>query len=141
MNWMKPLLLLVALGHMILGLYGLYAPDSVAPMLGLETVTAGGRGELRAVFGGMVTAMGVAVLRGSMGGAASRQWLWTVATLYVGLAAGRVVSLGLDGLTAHTLFGGILEGGLAVVLYWCGMELGAARPSAGPSDPPVPAGD
>ena len=91
---------------------------------------------------GMVTAMGVAVLRGSLGGAASRQWLWAVATLYVGLAAGRIVSLGLDGLTAHTLFGGVLEVGLAVILYWCGMELGnaGAGASPGPAEP-TPTGD
>lgn len=135
MKWITPLLLLLALGHVLLGLYGLYAPGSVAPMLGLEAVTAGGSGELRAVFGGLIAAMGVAILRGSLGGSAGRQWLWAIATGYVGLAAGRLVSLGMDGMAAHTLFAFLLEVGLAIVLFWTGMEVASAPAAPAASAP------
>jgi hypothetical protein len=143
MKWLTPLLLLLALAHILAGLYGLYAPDTLAPSLGLDMTTVGGRGEMRAIFGGLIAALGVMILRGSMGGPTGRQWLWAVATAYVGLAAGRLVSLGMDGMSAHTLFAGLLEGGLAVVMFWSGGAVGAkpvpAAPvgSAGPTADPV----
>ncbi len=140
MKWITPLLLLLALGHVLLGLYGLYSPDSIAALAGLEVTTAGGRGEMRAVFGGLIIAMGVGILRGSMGGPTGRQWLWAVGTAYVGLAAGRVVSLGMDGASAHTVFAGLLEGMLAVVFFWTGGAVGSTTPAVPVTAPaPVPA--
>jgi hypothetical protein len=137
MKWITPVLLLLALAHILWGFYGFYAPDAMAQLVGFEMTTTGARGEMRAVFGGLVGALGVAILRGSIGGKGRRQWLWAVATAYVGLACGRLISLGMDGMSAHTLFAGLFEVGLAILLFWIGMEVGNdAQPVPMATTPP-----
>jgi len=138
MKWVTPFLLLLALAHVLFGFYGLYSPDGMAGITGLEMATTGARGEMRAIIGGLMAALGIAILRGSMGGKTGRQWLWAVAAAYVGLACGRLVSLGMDGMSAHTLLAGLLEGVLATVLFWLGMEVGSDAPAPAPRRTPPP---
>ena len=130
MRWLKPLLLVVGFGHLLVGLYGLYAPATVARIVSIDLLTPGAFGEARAVFGGLIGALGIAIIRGALGGAGGRQWLFAVATGYTGMVVGRILSLGADGPTWHTLFTGLVEGGLAIVLFWAGMEVGRERAAA-----------
>jgi hypothetical protein len=127
MKSLGPVLLVVAAAHVLFGLYGLYSPQTLAPWAGLELTTPGAHGEIRAIFGGLIIAMGVAIGRGAVGGAGGRHWLWAIAAMYVGLVAGRVVSLGVDGFSMHTLIAGLFEGGLSAFLFWAGTEMPAAR--------------
>lgn len=126
MKWLKPLLLVAALGHILIGLYFLYAVDVVARLVGFDLLNTGSRGELRALAGGLVVALGAMILRGAIGGRFGRQWLYAAGLIYTGFLAGRVVSLGMDGLAAHTVFAGLFEAALAVLLFWSGAEVGRA---------------
>jgi hypothetical protein len=68
MKWLKPLLLVAALGHIVIGLYFLYAVEMAAPLVGFDLLTTGSRGELRRLAGGLVVALGAMILRGAVGG-------------------------------------------------------------------------
>ncbi len=83
---------------------------------------------MRAAFGGLIMAMGVILIRGTFGGAGGRQWLLAASVAYGGLFIGRVVSLGTDGVWAHTLLSGLIEGAMAAVLVYAGFELGKPAP-------------
>ncbi len=136
MKWLKPLLFAAGIGHVVLGLYFLYEVDAVARLLGFDLLNTGARGELRALAGGLVVALGAAVLRGAIGGRFGRQWLYAVGVIYSGLLAGRVVSLGMDGLAAHTLFAGLFEAALAVLFFWSGAEIGRSSEIVGEARQP-----
>ncbi len=136
MKWLKPLLFAAGIGHVVLGLYFLYEVDAVARLLGFDLLNTGARGELRALAGGLVVALGAAVLRGAIGGRFGRQWLYAVGGIYSGLLAGRVVSLGMDGLAAHTLFAGLFEAALAVLFFWSGAEIGRSSEIVGEARQP-----
>jgi len=129
MNWLKMLLLLLAFGHLLVGAYALSQPQAVAEMMSLEATTPGAVGELRAVFGGLIVALGLMILRGALGGYRGRQWLLAVSLAYFGLVLGRIVSLLMEGLSAHTLTAGALEAGLGVLLFYAAIDI--ARPVAG----------
>ncbi len=131
MKWLKPLLLLAALGHIAVGLYFLYAVDAVARLVGFDLLNTGSRGELRSMEGGLVVAIGAMILRGAFGGRFGRQWLYAAGIIYTGLLAGRVVSLGMDGLAAHTVFAGLFEAALVVLFFWSGAEVGRSATIAG----------
>ncbi len=143
MKWLKPLLLLAALGHIAVGLYFLYAVDAAARLVGFDLLNTGSRGELRALAGGLVVAIGAMILRGVFGGRFGRQWLYAAGIIYTGLLAGRVVSLGMDGLAAHTVFAGLFEAALAVLFFWSGAEVSRSvtvageAPKLGASSEPV----
>ncbi len=134
MKWLVPTLLALAAAHVV---FGLYSPETLAPWAGLELTTPGAHGEIRAIFGGLIIALGIAIARGALGGAAGRHWLWAVAGMYLGLVAGRLVSLGVDGFSMHTLAAGIFEGAVAGLLFWAGSE----APTAATAASPTPAAD
>lgn len=117
--------------HLIFGGYALFAPASVASFMGFELQGAGAVGEVRAIFGGLVFAIGLAILRGAAGGVRGRQWLFAVALGYAGLFAGRVVSLAGDGPTAHTLLSMAVEGAFAGFLLFAAGQLGASAEGGG----------
>lgn len=127
--WLKYALLVIGIAHLIFGVFALYAPGQVAGMIGLDMETAGGRGEVRALYGGLVCAVGVAILRGAMAGPSAKQWLLVIAVLYSGLAVGRIVSLAGDGVAFHTLGALAVEGGLAAFLFYAVGALEETRPS------------
>ena len=124
MSTLKTIVLILALGHVIFGLYGLYAPEAVGAIVSLQPTTGGAVGELRAIFGGLIVATGVALLRGALGGSQGKQWLLAVAVAYAGLFVGRVVSIGMDGRWAHTLLAGLVEAAIAGFLVYAAWELG-----------------
>lgn len=137
--WLKYALLVIGVVHLIFGIFALYAPAQVAGAVGLAAVSPGGLGELRAAYGGLVAAVGILVLRGSMGGSAGKQWLLAVAVLFSGLAAGRIVSLAGDGMSFQTLLSLVVEGGLAAFLFYAvnaadSLSSGSAQPPMDPVD-------
>jgi len=138
MKWLKPLLLVAALGHIMIGLYFLYAVEVAARLVGFDLLTTGSRGLLRGLAGGLVVALGAMILRGAVGGRFGRQWLYAAGLIYTGFLAGRVVSVGMDGLAAHTVFVGLFEAALAVLFFWSGAEMG--RPAVTAADAPEPGG-
>ncbi len=125
MNWLRTLLLLVALAHVALGAVGLYVPERVAAFIGLDPLTRGALGEVRAVYGGMLAALGLVLVRAALGNAArARPWLLAAAFAYGGLVLGRFVSLGVDGFSLYTLVGGMVEVTVLGVLLFAAAELG-----------------
>ncbi len=88
MKWLKPLLAVVAIGHIVLGLYFLYAVDVVAGVFGFELLNTGARGELRALVGGLGVALGALILRGALGGRFGRQWLYAAGVVLHRIADG-----------------------------------------------------
>lgn len=124
--WLKYTLLALGVGHLIFGVYALSAPLQVAGLLSLSPATPGASGEIRAVFGGLAAAMGVAILRGARRGPAGRQWLLLLALAFAGLVLGRVASLAGDGFALHTVLSMILEGGIAAILLYAAGEAGGA---------------
>lgn len=105
-------LALANIGAMIttaLGGLGLFAPDRAAAFTSISPVGANGRSEIRATYGGLFAAMGLACLLS--------QWypvFLTVGIAWAGVGAGRVWSVAIDRNFDRKNFGAI------------GMELGIA---------------
>ncbi len=129
MNWLKTLLLILALGHLLFGAYALLVPDAAARIVSLQPMTPGATGEIRAIFGGLIVGMGLVIVRGAVGGDRGKQWLLAASVAYFGLVLGRIVSLVLDGAVAHTLMAGAFEGLLGVLLFYAAIDI--ARPGTG----------
>ena len=127
MNWLRTVLLVLALAHLSFGLYGLYAPEQMAQVADLEMRSIGATGEIRSIYGGLMVAFGLAILRGSMGGRVAAAWLRVVALGYTGIAVGRLVSLALDGVSGYTIFAGAFELALAAILGWSATEVARLR--------------
>lgn len=126
--WVRYVLIGLGLVHVVLGVFGLYAPESVAGFLSLDPLNAAALGEVRAVFGGLMLGIGIVFVRGSTGGRGARQWLMAAAVGYAGLALGRILSLAADGVRFHTLVSLLVEAAVcAFVLYAIGVMSGAER--------------
>lgn len=113
--WWKALVGLVAVGNLAFGAWSLAWPARAAQLVGFTLESDAARGEVRAVHGGLVLGLGVvmvAALRRSDG----RHWLRALAPCFLGLALGRLVSLGLDGFTTWNGAALVLEAGTAVLL-------------------------
>lgn len=131
-------LAVLAVAHIGFGIWALGAPQQVAAMAELQPLTAGAMGELRAVYGGLIIAMGAAIARGAMGGANAGVWLTVVALAYGGLASGRLVSLLADGASGYTLLAMGLETLLAAFVAWTAwLARLAARVEPRPTNPPA----
>lgn len=133
----KAILAVVALVHIGFGLWGMSAPDRVAAMFELQPLTSGALGEIRAVYGGLVVALGVAIGRGAFGGTGARPWLMVAALAYAGLVAGRIVSLALDGASAYTVLALGVEALMAAFLSWASTQGGppSTDAAASPGEP------
>ncbi len=110
----KSLVGLLGLGNIGFGLIALLDPPRVASWLGLELLGVSAYGELRAVYGGLVLALGGAMIWGVFGNQPS--WLAPLALLFGGLVSGRLISLSLDGWSTYTLAAAILEAAGALLL-------------------------
>lgn len=120
--WTRILVTLLAVGCMAFGVYGLARPGPAGELVSLVPTGPEGVGEIRAVYGGLMIAVGVLLLWGSLGKRRSAAWLVAVAVGFAGLFVGRVVSLLLDGLTGYGLVAAVLEGGVAGLLFVAGAE-------------------
>lgn len=107
MTVVKGFLWLLAAFDVAYGLFAIAAPVRAADGVGLELASVGAHGEIRALYGGMMIAMGVVT-----GGALvwnRPQWLLALGIVWCGLVLGRVVSLIADGPARATLALGAIE--------------------------------
>lgn len=84
----------------LLGFYGLAYPDRVLDWVGLELLNTNpqaGRVEARAMYGGLFTALGLYTLWVSVSPRSHRGELLLIALLWLGLFAGRMLGVSIDG--------------------------------------------
>lgn len=113
--------------NVLFGLYALAMPAGVAEMAGWAILEPRGAGELRAVYGGLVGALGVmlAIAWRRRDGS----WYEALALGFAGLTLGRLVSLVADGFSTYTVIAAVFEALTAVFLAKSSAALGAARAS------------
>lgn len=117
------LVVIVAVVNVAWGLFALARPAAAGRFVGLSSLGPHGAGELRAVYGALVIAIGVLIglsLRIDGG----EHWLRAFAILFAALACGRLVSLAADGASGYTLAALALEGGMAALLVWASRAIG-----------------
>ena len=101
------------------GLYCLLQPHSLAETAGIAATTPTGITELRAMYGGLQTAIGVLALVGAIRGSVTRAALVAVGTLTFGLGSARLLGLLIDGgFTGYTGMGLGFEWTSALVSRW-----------------------
>ena len=102
----RPFLLFSAAVWLPYGLYCFATPSALAPIAGVAATTATGTVELRAMYGGLQTAIGVLALLGAVRGSLTRTALVTLGTLALGLGSARLFGVFVDGhFTAYTGMG------------------------------------
>ena len=116
---LRVFLALSALVWLPYGIYCFFVPESLAGSAGLGAMSATGTTELRAMYGGLQTAIGVmaaiAVFRQSL----RRPALVSLAFLTLGLGAGRLLGLALDGeVTSYTGGAVVFEFASAAAAIW-----------------------
>ncbi len=96
-----------------MGLLGLLFPARASTLVGLQAVTNAGRSEFRATFGGLFAAAGVVCLVQQLPGS-----FFLAGMMWIGAAAGRVVSIIVDKAGDGPNWGGVgfeLAAGAALV--------------------------
>jgi hypothetical protein len=111
------LLLVLAAVHFGYGLFALVAPDRAARWVGLAPVRPAGRGEIRALYGGLLVAVGV-VLAWGLVDPWGPAWYLALGLGFAGLAVGRAASLVVDGVRPYTVVAFVAETLVSVLLLW-----------------------
>jgi hypothetical protein len=96
------------------GILSLAQPELVAGWIGFELTAPSAFGEMRAVFGGAVTVVGLLFIIAAVV-SRPRMLLGGLALVFVALSLGRVTSLLVDGWSFYTLAALGLEGASAAV--------------------------
>lgn len=78
------------------GAYLLFDPAALAEIANVEGSTAGGLVELRAMYGGLQSAIGILSLVAARSATMARPYLLGLAVLVAGLAVGRVSGMALE---------------------------------------------
>jgi hypothetical protein len=99
---MNPTLVTAVVGLLTIGfgLIGLFKPGTVMGTLGLETTPADRAtvmGEMRAVYGGMPLVLGAFTLHAALDPAKYRSRLVLLGLVWLGVCAGRLFSVTIDG--------------------------------------------
>lgn len=101
--------------------YGLYCfldPDGLRSMAGIVASTPTARTELRAMYGGLQAGIGTLALLATIRPSLERPALVMLAALLPGLAAARLLGVGLDGSwSSYTAMGLVFEIGGSLVTY------------------------
>jgi uncharacterized protein DUF4345 len=101
------------------GLYCLLDPGSLAQTAGVAAHTPTGTTELRAMYGGLQSAIGTLALVGALRGSVTRTALVAVGTLTLGLGSARLLGLLIDhSFTFYTGMGLGFEWTSALVSRW-----------------------
>lgn len=87
------LLLVLAVGWTPYGMYCLAFPEFLGPIAGVEATTATGLAELRAMYGGLQIAVGLAALAGFLRSDYIERALWVQVVAVGGIGSGRLVGL------------------------------------------------
>ena len=122
---MSPRVVAGALGAitLLMGLYGLASPAGVLDFVGFSpsvpTEPALAFGEARAVYGGLFTVLGAFTLWGAIDPPGKRSALLMAGLLWLGLCAGRVLSVSIDGNPGIMGWVFVLwEGAFGTALVW-----------------------
>lgn len=116
------LLIAFALVNLLYGLWALVDAKRAAALVKLEPQSKMALGEIRALYGGLVGALG-AITLWSLGHEDQDTILRMLGLAFVGIALGRIASLVLDGPTRWNLLLLIGEGGTAGFLGWAGDQI------------------
>ena len=116
---LKIALYLLAVANMLYGAFALVFPGEAAELVGFELRDNSSFGEVRALYGGLVLAIGIVIFE-AMRRPAWRRLLNAVGLCFLGLVFGRLVSLSVDGLSGYTLATGGFEVIAAALLLYAG---------------------
>jgi hypothetical protein len=124
----------------LLGSAALAIPQVVLNTLGFvvanQTTPAGAIGEIRGTFGGLFVVLGIATLQAAFRPFVHKSRLWFVAFLWLGVAAGRALSISLDGDPGLFGWGSLaFEAIMALLLF---LAAAMAVPEVDPATTPVP---
>ncbi|MEM7245900.1 MAG: DUF4345 family protein [Acidobacteriota bacterium] len=119
--WWKVLVVLLSVINVGFGLLGLVSPKRVGELVDLSPLNPSAHGELRAVFGGLLVALGVITVRALQQGDAGV--LQAVGWGFLGLAVGRLISLALDGVTTYTGLALVFEAAAGLLLMYAAGQL------------------
>jgi hypothetical protein len=101
------------------GLYCLWVPESLAANAGVQATSPTGTTELRAMYGGLQSAVGLLALGGALRGAWTRTALVAIGTLTAGLGTARLLGVLIDGgFSSYTGFGLGFEWFSALASRW-----------------------
>jgi hypothetical protein len=101
------------------GLYCLVQPGSLAEAAGVTAVSATASTELRAMYGGLQSAIGALALAALLRPGLGRAALVCLFCLCAGLGSGRLVGVALDGgVSSYTALALVFEFGSAAVAAW-----------------------
>lgn len=117
----RVLIFAIALINFFFGGFALVATDKVAELVSLVPGAPHAHGEMRAVFGGLVAALGAMLAIGAAD-PRYRSWLGAAGMIFGGLALGRLVSLFADGVETYTLVTLAFEGGSAALCWFVARE-------------------
>jgi hypothetical protein len=113
----RVVLYVLAVLHVVWGLFALLLPERAAEMLGFVLLSLGSLAEMRATYGGMFIVIGYLIFL-----APTRPegvaWLRGLGWVYGGVALCRVVSLTLDGWAVYTAGVGLFEAATAALLHY-----------------------
>ena len=110
---------IVALFFLIMGLWALFLTDSFADLVGFSLDVYRGPNEIRAVYGGFGIAMAIMAWGAVFSSPPALGLLTALAIALVGMAAGRMVSMMIEGgVPIYGLLAGTGELALACALFW-----------------------
>ena len=115
----KTTVALIALANLAWGGLAFVAPWRAARLLDFEPGGRAAYGEIRAMYGGLLLGVGVITVMGLW----RPSWLRALSFGWAGLAAGRVISIFMDGYALATLSAGFFEGIIAVFLFYASTKL------------------
>jgi len=112
-------LYLCAAGFAAMGLIAILKPDRVTRQFGIAKLTLAGRNEVRAVYGGFGVAVALMLVVATRSSELRPGICFTSAAALAGMAAGRIVSAGMDrGIERFPLVYLIIEAAFAAALAW-----------------------
>lgn len=123
-----PLVVLVGLVNLAFAGYAMVNPMAFTRWAGLDDPQPVVLSELRAVYGGLLEALGLALLAAPTRKAAA-DWYRVLGLLFVGLVAGRGFGWIMDGFSNFTGYALAFEAGSAWLLLWASVT--ASRNSGG----------
>lgn len=112
------LVLLIAAGFALMGLAAVARPESILAYVGTRSLTRDGRNEVRAVYGGFGLAIAALLCATRYSAAIRTGAVLAVAVALLGMAAGRLLSILIDGAPGRWpwVFLGVEAAGAAALL-------------------------
>jgi hypothetical protein len=136
--------MIVGVVTFVLGLMGLLMPQTVMErMIGFDVSPAFPRngviGEVRATYGGLFTVLGAVTLLAALDPASHRARITLIGLLWLGICAGRLLGVSLDGNPGPMGFvAAAIELVMGGALLLAALTAPSATATAAPYTPPIP---